>query len=90
MTCLHSSLRLAGVQYTLRNVPKSVDRAIRAAAKRQGRSLNEVAIEALLRGLGLDDAPRRDLSALAGSWVEDPETDRVLAEQRQIDPELWK
>lgn len=33
---------------------------------------------------------RRDLSDLAGSWEEDPETDAVLEEQRRIDPEDWK
>ncbi|QDT72108.1 hypothetical protein [Lacipirellula limnantheis] len=32
----------------------------------------------------------RDLSDIAGTWVEDPEFDAILAEQRRIDPELWK
>lgn len=33
---------------------------------------------------------RRDLSFLAGTWVDDEEFDAILAFQRQIDPELWK
>jgi len=34
--------------------------------------------------------PQRDLSDIAGTWVEDPGFDQVIAAQRQIDPELWK
>jgi hypothetical protein len=32
---------------------------------------------------------RRDLGAIAGSWVRDREIDRALDEQRKIDPALW-
>jgi hypothetical protein len=40
---------------------------------------------------GVDtDRPRRDLSDLAGTWVEDPGFDQALAGQDQVDPELWK
>jgi hypothetical protein len=38
----------------------------------------------------LCDEPQRDLSDIAGTWVEDPEFDEVMKAQRQIDPELWK
>ena len=34
--------------------------------------------------------PQRDLSDIAGTWVEDSEFDEVIAAQRQIDPDLWK
>lgn len=33
---------------------------------------------------------QRDLSFVVGTWVEDPEFDAILADQRRIDPELWK
>jgi len=33
---------------------------------------------------------QRDLSDLAGTWVEDSAFDDIMAAQRQIDPELWK
>lgn len=80
------------MQYTLRDVPPEVDRALRAKAKREGRSLASVALEALARGAGASRPAqrRRDLRKIAGSWVEDPETDRVLADQRKIDRHLWK
>ena len=80
------------MQYTLRNVPSHVDRALRARAAREGRSLNEVAAEALARGLDLEGQPvrRRALGAIAGSWIRDREVERALDEQRAIDPELWR
>jgi hypothetical protein len=80
------------VQYTLRGIPARVDRALRQQARREGRSLNEVALEALARGVGLSDQPvrYRDLSDIAGTWVEDPEFDQALLDQDRIDEELWK
>jgi hypothetical protein len=80
------------MQYTLRNVPPHLDRALRRRAREQQKSLNEVALDALLAGAGLaaKRVRRRDLRDLVGSWVEDPETEAALAEQRRIDPELWR
>ncbi len=80
------------MQYTLRNIPKNVDRALRALARREGKSLNEVAVRVLARALGLDaeTRPQRDLRDLANTWISDPEVDRALEDQRQIDPDLWR
>lgn len=80
------------MQYTIRNIPDYLDSALRDAALKHNKSLNEVTIEALVRGAGLDGQPikRRDLSYIAGTWEEDPEFDAAIAEQRTIDEELWK
>lgn len=80
------------IQYTLRNVPPGVDRALRQRAKQLSRSLNDVAIEALMRGMGVTVEPteQHDLDFLFGSWVEDQKVDEALEDQRQIDPELWR
>lgn len=80
------------MRYTLRNVPKAVDRALRQRARRENKSLNEVAIEALSQGVGLQERPvrRRKLDDLAGTWREDPEFDAAIADQHRIDPELWR
>ncbi len=80
------------MQYTLRNLPEHLDRAIRKRAHREGKSLNEVTIEALLRAFGLEGEPtvQRDLTDVAGSWQDDPAMDQILAEQRRVDPELWQ
>jgi hypothetical protein len=82
----------AGMQYTLRNIPKKVDQALRRKAKVEGRSLNEVALEAIEQGLGIahEAVAHHDLDFLVGTWVEDPEFDAAVKAQNQIDPELWK
>lgn len=63
-----------GTQYTLRGIPLAVDKALRDLARRQRKSLNEVAIEALARACGVaeEEVRHRDLSGLAGSWIADP------------------
>lgn len=80
------------MQYTLRNIPEALDRALRDWAREEGTSLNEAAVKAMVRGLGLTGEleKQRDLSELVGSWVEDPEFDCALAEQRQIDEDIWR
>jgi len=80
------------IQYTIRNVPGPVDRALRRSANRQEKSLNEVALEALARGAGVEQEAKehRDLDFLFGSWVDDAAVDRALADQRKVDPDLWK
>jgi hypothetical protein len=84
--------RSDAVQYTIRNVPLLVDRALRRRAHRTARSLNEVALEALSRGAGVEQqaAEHHDLDFLFGSWVEDPAVDEALLAQRHIDRDLWK
>jgi plasmid stability protein len=79
------------MQYTIRNIPEYLDAALRTSARQEGKSLNEVAVQALVRGAGLGNLPsrKRDLSDLAGTWREDPEFDRALATQHAIDEELW-
>jgi hypothetical protein len=79
------------MQYTIRNVPDYLDAALRRAARARDKSLNEVAIEALARGAGLSDQPRRqrDLGDLAGTWRDDPVFEAALAAQDTIDQELW-
>jgi hypothetical protein len=80
------------MQYTLRNIPRLLDRAIRQKARRENKSVNQVAIEGLLAAfdLGAEPIQRRDLSDVTGSWKEDPVTDEALADQRRIDPDLWR
>lgn len=80
------------MQYTIRNVPHTLDAALRRAAREQGKSLNEVAIEALARGAGVtgERCRQRDLSDIAGTWRKDPAFDSALAAQDTIDEEMWR
>ena len=80
------------MQYTLRGIPKRVDDALRRRAKQEGLSLNQAAVQAIARGLGLaDDAPAyHDLDDLVGSWVEDRAFDEAVREMDRVDPDLWR
>jgi len=80
------------MQYTIRNIPESLDVALRERARQEHKSLNQVAVEALTSALGLgsESVRSRDLADLAGTWEEDPEFDRAIADQDAIDDELWK
>ena len=79
------------IQYTIRKIPHRVDRDLRRRADEERKSLNEVVLQALERGLDLADAPIRhhDLDDLIGTWVEDPEFDQAIEAMDQVDPELW-
>jgi plasmid stability protein len=80
------------MQYTIRNVPASLDGALRRRAQEQGRSLNEVTIEALARGAGIsgERTRKRDLSDIVGTWQPDPAFDEAIADQDKVDEEMWR
>lgn len=78
-------------QLTVRNVPSPIDRALRRKASSEHRSLNEVLVEALGRGVGSLEAPfYDDLDHLAGTWEEDPGFDAAMVAQDQVDEGLWR
>ena len=80
------------IQYTIRDVSDRMDAVLRERSAKYGKSLNETALEALSKGLGLGDEPVRhhDMDDLFGKWVDDPEFDKAIAEMRRIDPDMWK
>ena len=79
-------------QYSIRNVPEALDRKLRERAKRKGVSLNEAAVEALKRGLGVVDADVTydDLDDLIGTWKPDDEFSRAIADQDKVDTDAWQ
>lgn len=82
---------------TLRNIPAELVRVIERRSRQTGKSLNRTIIEALEESL-LNRSKKKglhlnhDLDWMSGTWTkqEADEFDRALAEQRTIDPELWK
>lgn len=82
------------MQYTIRDIPPRLDVELRERARREGKSLNQVAVEALAQGVGLDSTitrtPKRSLEDVAGTWKKDPATERALADQDRVDPAMWK
>ncbi len=79
-------------QYTIRNVPDALDQELRERAKRKGISLNDAAVEAIKRGLGVTntDVIYDDLDDLIGTWKSDDEFDRAIAEQDKVDTDAWE
>ena len=81
---------------TLRNIPPDLDKAIRKRARGKRVSVNKAVLGLLEEHLSSGKNKRlelhHDLDYLCGSWPEDmAETfDKALAEQRSIDPDVWK
>ena len=73
------------IQYTLRQVPPDVDAGLRARSKREGKSLNQTALDLIAAGLQLRCEARRhrDLDFMFGSWVEDPAFNAAVQAQHQ-------
>jgi plasmid stability protein len=77
---------------TLSNLPQELDEALQRRAQSEGKTVDQVALEAIRAGLGLESGviAKRDLSEFAGSWIADPQVDSALRDQDRVDPELWK
>jgi len=77
------------LQYTVRSVPREVDRVLRQRARQRKQSLNQL-ILAELTAATVGHQRRADFSDLLGRWTPDPDFDDTSAAQRQIDPDKWK
>src|SRR5260221_11980977 len=79
------------VQFTVRQVPVQVEKALKRKAATAGKSLNGVLLEALSREAGIErEISFDDLDSLAGRWEEDPGFDDAIRAQHEIDADLWK
>jgi plasmid stability protein len=78
-------------QYTIRNIPNSLDAVLRQRARESKKSFNQVVLEALMAGADHTIRPKRDFSAIAGSLSsqEASELDDVIRQQRGVESELW-
>jgi hypothetical protein len=87
---------LAVTAITLRNIPPKLQEAIQRRAGKDGLSLNKAVIRMLEEAAGQGTTGRRELhydfDHLAGTWSEKEAAafDEALAEQRRVDPELWR
>lgn len=82
---------------TLRNLPPEVAKTIHQRAKQKKTSVNKAVISLLEESLGKKTQKKEkvryhDLDHLAGSWTKEEaeEFEKLIAEQRTIEPELWK
>ena len=46
---------MKSIQYTVRNIPSPVDRALRTRAKKQGKNFNQTIVDALKQASGATD-----------------------------------
>jgi hypothetical protein len=82
---------------TLRGVDPDTADKLKETAKNQGKSINQLAIDLIKESLGLKKEKKfsrrhTDLDDLFGKWS-DEEFDQIMgkiAQDRQIDQELWK
>ena len=80
-------------EITIRRVEDSWLEKVREEAERRRISKNDVLVEALGKGLGIDDRPTRpgNLDKYAGDSDFGPEWDEFLeGELKRVDERLWK
>jgi len=85
---------MSKIQYTIRKIPASVDKALRKRAKQQNKSFNTTVVEALNQQVfGTNEVPvHPDFSWFVGAGKDllGPEFDSAIDEQSKIDPKIWK
>jgi len=88
----YACMKKKPLQYTVRNVSDRMDMRLRETATEYGVSLNTAALSALSRGLGMEmeSVAYHDLDDLIGTWVQDDEYDKAMAEMDRVDEEMWK
>jgi prophage antirepressor-like protein len=77
------------VQYSIRRVPREVDRVLRQKAAQSKQSLNQVILDELTVAT-LGRKQKADFTDLVGRWTADVAFDETLAAQRQIDWDKWR
>jgi hypothetical protein len=82
---------------TIRGVDPEVAEKLKSSAAKQGKSINQVALEMIKEGLGLKKARRfsreyDDMDHLFGRWTEKEfeEIHTKIERERRVDQELWK
>jgi len=82
---------------TIRGVEPEVADKLKLAAAKQGKSINQLALEIVKEGLGLKKEKKfsreyDDLDYLFGSWSDDEfrKIHTKIDQERQVDQELWK
>ncbi len=82
---------------TIRGVEPEVADKLKSTAAKQGKSINQLALEMLKEGLGLKKEKRfsreyDDLDHLFGRWSDNEfkEIHKKINQERHIDKELWR
>lgn len=83
---------MTNIQYTIRNIPPSVDKVIRKRSQQTGQSFNQTVVDLLsLQTFGTTD-PKPDTSFnwLYGQNTLDESFDEAIKDLSQIDKKIWQ
>jgi hypothetical protein len=83
---------MSNIQYTIRNIPPSVDKIIRKRSKLSGKSFNQTVVELLsLQTFGTTEPPSDDnFDWLYNMKTLDASFDQAIEDQSKIDDKLWR
>lgn len=83
---------MATIQYTIRNIPPSVDKVIRKRSKQTGKSFNQTVVDLLtLQTFGTTEVPSdNNFDWLFNKNTLDQAFDDAIDCMSQVDKELWQ
>ena len=68
------------------HLPESLTQTLKDRAKVEGRTVQEIALDAIVRGLDVG-VPKINLNGVVGTWVEDPLFDEAMKDFERVEPE---
>jgi len=79
------------IQYTLRNIPTAVDKALKKKAKRLNKSFNQTVVDELIAST-LNTSNKSSFDWLANTLTDNDaeEFDQTIKDLNISDPEFWK
>lgn len=83
---------MATIQYTIRNIPPSVDKVIRKRSKQSGKSFNQTVVELLsLQTFGTTKIPSdNNFDWLFNKNTLDEPFDEAIESMSRVDKKLWQ
>lgn len=83
---------MANLQYTIRNIPPTLDKVIRKRAKQTGKSFNQTVVDILLLQTFGTTKPKTDTNF---SWLYNKNTidesfDETISNLSKVDKNLWQ
>lgn len=86
--CYHECMNKHAIQYTVRIDDPGLDRAVRALAKKQGKSINQTILDTLYKNTNY--AKKSQWVKYEGAIPLQTETELALKAQRVVDSKDWQ
>ena len=83
---------MSTLQYTIRNIPEPVDRAMRKRAKLSGKSFNQTVVDTLTAATvgSSGKGTKETFDWMFNTGTLDDDFEEAIGDMSRIDPELWK